>query len=221
MSKNIKIAALGIAAFATAAAPMMAMALGSDNTTVTDNIQVTVDESCALSVVSRANGTSNIGSWGEGTTHTGFEETLAGTVVNSSNTDNYGSTKMKVICNNYFGWEVTAVNTALTSEEGLTIPAADDHSATKSGWSWKVSQVDDNGLTLAGGGNVKQGATGEAGASVAKIQATAATGDSKATGSAGKEFTVTYGVGIDANQGAGTYKGSITYTLAQLNTVAN
>lgn len=191
------------ASLALAAMPVVG-ALAVDNLTITDNFEITIDKTCTISAV-RADGTGvGAGTWDTDTKDT-IESTLSGTIANATTVTNFGSTTMTVVCNNEDGWEVTAETTDLESADGDATIAwnADFDGNTTSGVSWTVSQAEENGLTIA------DGAQGEADdESVAKLEATTTT--------AGKSFTVTYGVGISEDQAAGTYTGSIVYTLAEL-----
>lgn len=189
----------GAASAVLAAMPVLG-AFAADVTTQTDMIVVTIDPVCTIKAdsVTHAAGTSNVGTWSG--------DTLSGKMTNGSNSDNYGATSMTIVCNDHDGWEVTAKTANLTGAATTgaeTIAWAADHSATKSGVSWTVSQADGTGLTVANG---KQGSVD--GASVAKL--------TQATDNTGKTFTVTYGVGISESQAADTYTGSILYTLANL-----
>ena len=198
MKKSI-LAVAGVAAFAGIAMPV-AGAFATDVTSQTDTIKVNIAETCTMKTVSHAPGTSSNGTWNV--------NVLSGTMTNGSNTDDYGSTTFNIVCNNLKGWEVTAANTVLTGKEtSQTIAQASDHSATKSGWSWTVSKTagtykDD--VTIPSG---KQGVASDS--SVAKL--------TKATDNTGETFKVTYGLGIQENQAADEYSGTMTYTLSQLN----
>ena len=182
----------GAASLAVAAMPVVGvMAAGQ---TQTDTITVSLSQSCEFSAATHADGSSSIGSW------TG--DTLSGTLTNGSTTDDYGSTTMTVVCNNQAGWQVTVAAASLqggVSKQSIAPNAS--YSATQTGYAWVVSQTPDNGLTIPEG---KQASNGQ----VASLAST--------TDTAGKSFTVTYGVGISETQAADTYTGDVVYTLATL-----
>lgn len=191
----------GTVSLAVAAMPVVGV-FAADTTSQTDKLSVTIDATCTFknvgteetpTYVTHANGTSGIGTWSS--------DTLAGTMTNGSNTDNFGTTTFTVVCNNTTGWKVTNTTADLVSGKNKISPNA-GHSETVSGYSWTVSQADGTGLTIANG---KQGAGGDVASLVA------ATTDAN-----GKTFTVTYGVGISQSQAAGTYTGDVVYTLATM-----
>ena len=192
--KNMKKALIaGAASLAVAAMPVVGvMAAGQSQT---DTITVSLNQSCEFSAATHADGSSSIGSW------TG--DTLSGTLTNGSNTNNYGSTTMTVVCNNQAGWQVTVAAAPLAGQDsGQSIAPNASHSATQTGYSWTVSKADvDGSLTVPEG---KQDSNGQ----VASLTST--------TDAAGETFTVTYGVGISETQAADTYTGNVVYTLANL-----
>ncbi len=197
MKKSI-LAVAGLAAVAGVAGPVAGV-FAADNTAQTDTIAVTVDPVCtfkATTGIAHTAGSDSIGTWSG--------DTLSGKMTNGSTKDNFGSTAFIVVCNDHDGWEVKATtNTLAGATSGESIEWNATHSATVSGVSWTVSQAADHGLTIPSG---KQGAASSA--SVAKL--------ASATELAGKTFTVTYGVGVDEDQAADTYTGSIVYALAAL-----
>ena len=208
MSKNIKIAALGIAAFATAAAPMMAMAEVPTETDLikVDSIAVTIDATCKLSRKvtvtgdgghtagdAAPNATGNVGTWSG--------DKLSGTMVAGSYDTNFGSSKFNVVCNDTKGYKVTLdatdlVSTTKADDKIVLDTKAAAAEATSSYWtiSSSVANAGSAGF-VADGGTVATGA---------------------ATKNAGDDFTITYGVAIKDGQPAGTYEGYAEYTLAVL-----
>lgn len=197
----------GTVSLAVAAMPVVGV-FAADTTSQTDKLSVTIDATCTFKnvgttedpkYVEHNDGTSGVGTW--------TSDTLAGTMLNGTNTDNFGTTTFTVVCNNTTGWKVTNTMADLKSGENKISPNA-GHSATVSGYSWRATQVADNGLTLGGVADatdtMKKGAAGE----VASFAGT--------TDANGKTFTVTYGVGVAQDQAAGTYTGDVVYTLATM-----
>lgn len=232
-----KIAIAG-ASVALAAMPLVGV-FAEDNLTQTDTLRITISDVCSLGYTSEgqtptvdvptpthANGD---GSWGTEAT----ANTLSKNMITGTNTQNLGKTTLAVYCNNENGYSITASGAgSLTGVSNDTnpvaisdvIPIASDFSASNSGWSYMVTArtaVDNDGWTQRGvvkndhGNWAAASAEGNTPAANGVI-AGSPTSAPKTTYNTGDYFTITYGVGVDQTQSAGTYTGSITYTLAKL-----
>ncbi len=151
------------------------------------------------------------------------EHTILKTVQAGTTAAGFASTVMKVVCTNTEGYTIQVATPNLYNETtGYTsenIPAlngtgstkAASYSATNSGYDLD-SIVANNGAASAS--DVVEGAAtfyanataGTAETIIEHTGVSAATGDT---------ITVTYGVGIQSNQAAGTYSGKVVYTLLQ------
>ena len=200
MSKNIKIAALGIAAFATAAAPMMAMAAENDSRPIqiVDKLAITIDKVCTFARLETSSDDGHPAVTGGGTwTSADGTDTLAYTIVAGNANAEIGHSKFIVKCNDTAGYKLSLAATDLTANDGAdTIAfAASEPVATAS--TWGIKQLLPTG------------------ASWLTEDATIDTEDG-ALENAGKTFEFQYGVSAEDGQAAGTYNGQVTYTLAKI-----
>lgn len=179
---------LAIAASSVALAAMPVLGVfAAANQEATDTIQVTVDASCTFTA-------------GSGTaTYTASGTNQSGQVspsLSSSNVHNF-----TVFCNDKDGYKVTAVATALT-QDGVTDNFAYVATLPSSGadGAWHAQ--------IAGTGLKNQ--LPDDGASTTIIERT------EASGASGESFTSTYTAWIGTETPAGTYEGTIGYTLAAI-----
>ena len=100
--------------------------------------------------------------------------------------------------NSGHGGVLTVTGTDLTGSNNDTIPAAASVVAGTSGWSVKKT-AGGSWLDISGG-------------KTANVDSD--------TGTGSKEYSVTYGLGTDTAQAAGTYNGSATYTYTINDTIA-
>lgn len=181
------IIAAGAASVALAAMPIVGVFATDANQQATDTIQVTVDASCTFSA-------------GSGTaTYTASGTNTSGQVspsLSSSNVHNF-----TVFCNDNDGYAVTAVATALTQSDvtddfdyAATLPS----SGTDGAWHAQIA------------GTALKNQLPDGGASTTIIERT------EASGASGESFTATYTAWIGTETPAGTYQGTIGYTLAAL-----
>ena len=219
MKKSI--IAAGAASVALAAMPVVGV-FAADVTTQTDTLTITIDKVCSfghqdpetveegqdrvIDVTGVAH-TDGAGAW---TTNT-----LSKTMSNGTTTNDLGSTTLGVYCNNVNGYTITTSGAgALTSSTSDTIPVNDNFSASSTGWSYKVAAAaGSNNRGVVAGTHVNWAASANANEVIAQSPSSAP----KMTTNQGDFFTVTYGVGINDSLSAGTYTGTITYTLAQVN----
>ena len=221
MKKSI--IAAGASAVALAAMPVAtSFATVNQLTQNIDTLIVNVSSTCTITRGNtsaaniHANGTSNIGSWGEGTGDpapeqgaVGHADTLAGTITVGTVYSNFGSSNFAVKCNNAGGWTVTAEATALDNDtnnaDGYQITLGTP-SATTSSWNYTSSSNEGSG----------EGAyvIGDTGTYSAASQVVAS--GTKTTGNTGVSFKVQYAVSAAYDIPEDTYTGSIAYTLAEL-----
>lgn len=229
--------AIAGASVALAAMPVVGV-FAADNTTQTDTLQITITKVCSfghqdpasgadagsvINVAAPSHGAGGAGMWSENT----LSKTMSTATATTDEGGQLGTTILNVYCNDEQGYSIT---TSTESAKGTTtgelslpsgntntnsIPVNASFSAASSGWSYKVAAGSNNRTTVrsAEGHNHTQWATSS---NYAEVITDLPASGSKTTANIGDTFTVTYGVGIDQNQGAGVYSGSITYTLAAL-----
>ena len=241
MSKKIIAGAGVLAGLAVALVPVATFAEVADTNVRqhTDTLNLTIPEICTLGTVTAGaaidmtdetthnpTGTTYTGSWTNGsasqTTHVGRTDTLAADVYNGQTYANLGATVFTIRCNDNGGYTLSAQG---PSEGKLVngaydIPTGAGTSATltndnNSYWNFKFAvsneydaTTNDKGQEIASGYN--------AAIAVPASSTTIVTGHGGGNTDTGEKVTVTYGAGIDAFQEAGTYTGSVVYTLAQL-----
>lgn len=231
--------AASASAVALAAMPVVGV-FATDNLTQTDTLKITISDVCSLGYTSEGQApdidvpapshTPGDGSWGSEAT----ANILSKTMITGTATQNLGKTTLAVYCNNENGYEISAGNagalTGVTNGDTPvaitdTIPVASNFSASNSGWSYMVEAKTgteqapwtQRGVVKNDHGNWAA-ATAEGNTPAANgVIAGSPTAAPKTTLNTGDFFIITYGVGVDQTQSAGTYTGSITYTLAALN----
>ncbi len=180
--------AAGAASVALAAMPVLGV-FADDDTSVTDTIQVTVSPSCTFS----QGGTDDTYS-ATGTNASGVVAPVSG----GSAVHNF-----TVFCNNNTGYKVSATATALNQSPSITANFA------------YVATLPSTGTTGAWHATVATEATG---VTAAQLPAGGAATDiitkAGASDADGEDFTVTYSAYIGTETPAGTYSGTIEYTLA-------
>ena len=163
-----------------------------------------------------------------GTNTNVLTDTAYGIVDNNIAIQDFAKTKLNVVCNNAKGYTITAESTALSdvANVGHDIPQTASVAAGTSSWSFKYAAVaNGNSETAATVTDVRTLTYGSSTAGtwdtattakpiITMAKANAATGNA-ATPKLGDSYEITYGVAISSNQEAGTYEGTITYTLAQ------
>ena len=172
---------------ALAAMPVLGV-FAEDDTSSTDTIQVTVSPSCTFS------------QGGGDATYSVTGTNTSGTVQPKNNNTNVHS--FTVFCNNNTGYKVSATATALNQSPAISANfayAATLPSGTTGAWHAEVA-TEDTGLTAA-----QLPAGGAATDIITKAGASDADGEI---------FTVAYSAWIGTATPAGTYSGTIGYTLA-------
>ena len=196
MKKSI--IAAGAASVALAAMPVVGV-FAAQQSSIIDTVQLTVNESCKMEADSGSK-TVNLGS------------------INNSAASNEGTgSVMTVTCNTAAGWSLQATATALSaSAGGYSIPHGTytSGSQTTSVWSAKFALTgDDAGVDLTSGAD--EFSTNPINAANFVIVASkdgVGTGAGDQTTS-GVTITPKYIAYADANQGAGSYQGTITYAF--------
>ena len=177
-----KLAILG-ASVALAAVPVVGV-FAADTTTVTDEVQVTISDSCTLGITEGAKPTKTLAN---GTA----DKTLAGA-------------QFSITCNNGKGWTLKAQGdgtgddkTTMVDAANHTIPTGTSLDGSASNWAFKAA-----------GTGVLGGYT-----DFAQVPTEATAIAESATPTSAQSVNITYGVSVDATQAAGTYTGKVTYTL--------
>ena len=221
MSKNIKIAALGIAALGVAALPVAGAWATNFSATHSDKLAITIDEVCTFgnttpAVAGPAHAVPTEGTHGTwGTAEVGTTNTLSATLTNGAYSENLGSTTLRVYCNDTDGYTITTsfsngsdeasdANKLLSGSDGIALGSIATSGTIVSAWSFKI---DNNGSGATSGAATASTWQTSVGTLVQHETESAGTGDS---------YTVTYGASVSAGQAAGTYEGTITYTLASI-----
>ena len=188
MKKSI-IAGASVMALAGAVMPMAGVfaAEPADNQKATDTIKVTVDASCTFTA-----GDADVEYTANGTN---------GQNVNPAN-NSKNEHEFTVFCNNNKGYKVSATASALT-QSGVTdnfAYAATLPSGTAGAWNAAFSQATGGSLTI------EQLPSSGAATDIVSL------GEASAAG--GETFKATYTAYIGTETPAGTYSGTIAYTLA-------
>ncbi len=195
MKKSL-IAGASIAALGLAVVPFAGV-FADDIRTMTDTIKVTVDPACAFSKASDSDNPS---------AHT-YTQKLAA----NSDVTTVGTTKMVVVCNDATGYKVT-VNSDDKAPSALVGPKKSESSNEQipfttsalskgtAGWNAATTATSISGTPKTETVYLSAGAT--------------VLTSTTMTPAAGDTATIKYDVATSTNQAAGTYTGSITYTLA-------
>ena len=235
MSKKLIAGAGVVASLAVALAPLATFA---DTTTQvsshTDRFLLTIPQICTLGTIASATGapeegtdaTAHTGSTWATTTAasgtTGKTDTFSKDVYNGKDYAAMATTTFTVRCNDSDGYTLSAasgtndgestakatlVNGSYTikSQTGINDLTVDGHSY----WSFQLGSAS-TGLTIASGFDNEHVIP-----TTATVIATGANGNTDD----GQSVTVTYNAGIDAMQEAGTYEGTVVYTLTALDPV--
>ena len=180
--------AAGAASIALAAMPVVGV-FADDDRSVTDTINVTIEASCTFSQGGDDAAYSYSGTNADG---------VVNPVNNSSNVHTF-----TVFCNNNSGYKVSATATALNQS-----PAISDNFAY-------VASLPSSGVDGAWNATI---ATSAAALTAAQLPdggtATDIISNAGASATGGETFTATYTAYIGTETPAGTYTGTIAYTLA-------
>lgn len=230
MSKKLIAGAGVVASLAVALAPLATFA---DNVTShVDTLRLNIQEVCTLGTVtagvsdSGTDATTHTGStWTPGTASgtTGKTDVYAADVAPGQTYAAFATSVFTVKCNNAGGYQLKAAGPAsgnLTTGT-YNIPTgtganadltADDNSY------WNFAFAVSNAYDASGNAKGQEIASGyNSAAAVPTSATTVVTGHGAMSVKDGETITVTYNAGIDAFQEAGTYEGSITYTLVAAN----
>ncbi len=201
---NKKVITAGAASLVLAAMPIVGTFADQDLTTVTDNITLTVTDSCTLGAQT-ADGTSM-----NAVTHE---------FIGKGSIDNLTGSKFDIVCNGQNGWKLDAVGAgtgggAVTdlynTEASHAIPSAGSITIDEehSNWGFKLSSEDSLSSTIESGYNGTEPA-------FAAIPATATTVAQTDTPLVAGSIQVTYGISDDGDAPEGTYTGAVKYTLTE------
>ena len=175
----------GAASVALAVMPVLGVFADGDITTMTDTLNITVQDTCTFRVAS-------------GTVDQSFTATMSASEVKT-----WGASSATVYCNKYNGYTVTAAFEGLAGKVTGTETSNGNTIAYKSG---SVAVANDGKWSAALSG------TGITGTVYPASGATIITQNAN-TPAAGNSFEAVYTVGAAADQAAGTYSGTATYTL--------
>ena len=178
---------LAIAGASVALAAMPVVGVFADTTSLTDNISVTIDSSCTFS---------------ESTGQSFSDSSVA--VGTQAGLTNSGVHTFNVFCNDKSGWSVSA-----GAPVGL-------HDSTQTGTSHDFAYTAEAISAAATEGKWSAAVASTPIAKVTYIPAAggALAGETASTLAAGSEFTVTYDVWAGTQSPAGTYGGTVQYTLS-------
>lgn len=170
---------------------------------------------------------------------TALEDTAYGIMETNTVNNNFAKTTLAIICNTDAGYQIKVSNSEGTaSMESLRRGSEDSDpiafngtyamdGSTASAWNFMVADTTTTGTVATTGmaASTAANANSDDSGAIEIGKGAFTTGmpanniiasQNAATSTTGDRLTVTYGVSIDANQGAGTYAGSIVYTLIQL-----
>lgn len=190
MKKSIIVT--GAASLAVAATPVVGV-FAATGTTVTDTVQVTINEACSITSTNASNT---------------YSKTMTNSqLLSSDDNDGFGSTQMSISCNNAGGWHLTAVGSGADSKDktamnatgsGTDIATGTATSGDTSNWAMKVT----------GGTAI------ESFLSYRSVPSSAIDAAKSTVSTSGSVVNTGYRVWISATQQADTYTGQVTYTLA-------
>ena len=151
------------------------------------------------------------------------EHTILRTMQAGTTAAGFASTTMKVVCTNTEGYSIKVATPNLYNETaGYTsenIPAVNGTGSTKAAaYSATVSGYDLDSITANNGTSSASDVVD--GAATFYANATAGTAETiveheGVSAATGDTITVTYGIGVQSNQAAGTYSGKVVYSLFQ------
>ena len=186
MGGEINMKKVMVAGITSALAMLPAVGVfAATGTTVTDTVEVTINNACSITTTNLAN-------------------TYSATMTNGQLKSDIGSTSMSISCNNASGWKVTAVGSGAATNKtqmkaagsGTNIATGTATSGATSNWAMKVT------------GNKASGYT-----TFKAVPSTAAVVATNSGASSGETIATMYQVWISATQQADTYTGQVTYTL--------
>ena len=186
-----KLAILGASAVLAAMPIVGTFAKDGDITSISDEIQITIDSSCTLGTASG--------------------QTVQKNIANGTKEEELQGSKFSVTCNDGTGWHITAVGAGTEGHTTdllsgtYTIPtiSGSEIGTDESGWGFKLTGTTSPSDVVE---------TYQSFAAVPNSATTVAKGTAPVDSHA---ISVTYGVGVDAEQQAGTYNGKVTYQLSQ------
>lgn len=195
----------GAASAVLAAMPVMGAFAVSNGETITDTLNLSITNTCALTIADsgRTADQTKIANGAWAAADSNGNATFSGTVVAGQSYESFATTNFKVVCNDNDGYKVTVATTGFTAEgvTSATYPWAYAAGGLTTGnvSSWTIASTG-NGQTLNADNGDKN------------IVATR----TNALSTAGETFAVTYSAKTADNQPAGAYQATAAYTFAQL-----
>ena len=226
MSKKLIAGAGVVASLAVALAPLATFA--ENEPTIVDDLIVNIPEACEfghtftdqslsssnLSDVARVDG---VGAWNNNNTPQAHKAAnkAYGTMEAGTATDNFASNTISIFCNKNGGYHLTAAATDLNGPNSKKIEIGDGASEVEAGdstslWSYTLTLTHADNETAALDAADSGDSTDEI---AAPDSAETILHNTATTGNAGDVLNIVYSVGIISTQQAGTYEGTITYTL--------
>ena len=235
MSKKIIAGAGVLAGLAVALAPVATFATITRTTTSdehTDGFAITVADTCAFGnddstspVTGVAHNTGGTGAWTTtDTTNKGRRpdndngtlaaadsatDTATYSIEAGTTKAGFATTTLRVYCNNSTTGKYTLKVAMTNLQKGTSsnyINANANYSAAASGYA-----IDSVAKGSSAHGTVASAFDNAFGSTDETVMATSETG----TDTAGDDYTITYGIGVQANQEAGLYEGTVLYKLYQ------
>lgn len=222
MKKSIL--AASAASLAVAAMPIVGVFAQSENT-VTDTLNITVDNACAITATM-----SNAAGWADNTDKSGsapytYNHQYTASIANGANQEIVGTT-MKVTCNDHGGWYINAVGKNNATVLDAQHDGTDIATATESGTNYSTGETSAWGFKMTTAqttGDYQPVIVDGYGTNYVAVPATAqkvVTGPTTDQ-TTGSTVTANYKVYISPTQEADTYIGGVTYTLVHPNTNTN
>ena len=201
--------AIAGASLALAAMPVVGV-FAADTTTVTDNLNVTIADTCTVSTSTYGSGSTG-NQWGTQTGTAGTDASISNTwtlAIANNATATSPTHTIAIMCNKTSGWTLKAQNDdkLYTGQNKTGDDIAYSTSAAQGTEGYYVSVSDATDGTISTD-NVSSGKMND-------LNAGAATIFSKNGSTATASVNVSYTVGTSTTTEAGTYTGKVVYTLA-------
>ena len=194
---------LAIAGASVALAAMPVLGAFAADTSVTDTIQITVNDACTITEGSTTDGLDNKDTTYADTVANGAETTFSGT--------HSGNHTFHVSCNAASGWSFSATPSNLagytdsgkgtSNNDSINFVASGSYVSTGAAGDWTATITAPSGITV-----TQPSTAGSANAVISETSNQAAN----------VEITSTYKAYVGTQTSAGYYEGTIAYTLAAL-----
>ena len=200
-------------------AAMPVVGVFADNTTThTDTLNLVLAEVCTLGTVTQGAANADDSTTHAAGTGSWSNDTLTANVAAGNTYANLGTTTFTVRCNDNDGFSLKAKAGTIQSEAGALADGAGNYILSSAGTGFAAATSESYWNFMLG--NATTGVTiaeGYDAASALPTNETTVVASTAAAGNlnAGQNVTVTYGAGINNAQPAGTYTGTVVYTLVQ------